>query len=221
MSGGRNRPHLLTDTGTQIQTYVQHPLSGGKEERGEFWGDTEPRDYIIKSEEYGIPQTRHRVILLGVCADLHVEPGTLVRQSRLRTTWEAISCLPRLRSTLSKEPDSPEAWRRSIYAVAEAGWLHDACVPPEVRRRMIEAASALDGELTPGGEFVPCPENSRTRGDWYRDRRVRGYCNHAARSHMREDLLKVSVRGVFRRGSGFNAKTWGIPDEIAAPGMET
>ena len=35
------------------------------------------RDFLIKSEEYGIPQARHRVILIGVREDIKAIPSTL------------------------------------------------------------------------------------------------------------------------------------------------
>jgi DNA (cytosine-5)-methyltransferase 1 len=37
----------------------------------------DPRDFIIRSEEYGIPQTRHRVILLGIRTDIKIAPSLL------------------------------------------------------------------------------------------------------------------------------------------------
>ena len=38
-----------------------------------------PKDFIIRSEEYGIPQTRHRVILLGIRSDLEIKPDILTK----------------------------------------------------------------------------------------------------------------------------------------------
>ena len=34
-------------------------------------------DYLIKSEDYGVPQRRHRVILLGIREDIKVDPDIL------------------------------------------------------------------------------------------------------------------------------------------------
>lgn len=39
--------------------------------------ELDPMDYLIQSEQYGVPQARHRVILLGVRSDVDVKPDTL------------------------------------------------------------------------------------------------------------------------------------------------
>ncbi|PSV26082.1 DNA cytosine methyltransferase [Photobacterium sp. GB-56] len=41
-----------------------------------------PTDFLIKAKNYGAPQARHRVILLGVRADVEGVPGTLVRREK-------------------------------------------------------------------------------------------------------------------------------------------
>lgn len=39
-----------------------------------------PKDYVVKAEQYGIPQMRHRVILLGIKNDTGIEPSTLTKR---------------------------------------------------------------------------------------------------------------------------------------------
>jgi len=150
--------------------------------------DFEPRDYIIKSELHGIPQTRHRLILLGVRADIQAKPNTLDQVQEPPTMWEAICDLPPLRSALSREDDSPEAWRQAVLSVKEAEWLRDSCVTDKLRRRIAEVISALKDDLSVGGEFVPGNGRPEFRGLWYHDAKLRGCCNHAGRKHMRSDL---------------------------------
>ncbi|MBL7222848.1 MAG: DNA cytosine methyltransferase, partial [Candidatus Brocadiae bacterium] len=48
----------------------------------------EPTDYIIRAEHYGIPQARHRVILLGVRDDLCVRPDTLRQTKDAPSMWD-------------------------------------------------------------------------------------------------------------------------------------
>ena len=67
------------------------------------------RDFIIRAEQYGIPQARHRVILLGVKVGIRGVPGVLSESAHV-TVEQAISDLPDLRSGLSKESDSFENW---------------------------------------------------------------------------------------------------------------
>ncbi|MGJ1244088.1 MULTISPECIES: hypothetical protein [Sphingobacterium] len=38
-----------------------------------------PQDFLIKSENYGVLQKRHRIILLGIRSDINVVPEVLVQ----------------------------------------------------------------------------------------------------------------------------------------------
>ena len=39
--------------------------------------DADPNAFIVKAEEYGIPQARHRIFILGIRTDIDIEPPTL------------------------------------------------------------------------------------------------------------------------------------------------
>ena len=47
--------------------------------------DLKPIDYLVKAEEFGIPQARHRIILLGIREDLKTIPNTLESSSQITT----------------------------------------------------------------------------------------------------------------------------------------
>lgn len=75
---------------------------------------TSPKDCIIKAEEFNVPQSRHRIIIIGVREDLK---GTLIplKPSLDRATVaDTISHLPKLRSGLSKQSDSTSEWLLAI-----------------------------------------------------------------------------------------------------------
>jgi DNA (cytosine-5)-methyltransferase 1 len=103
----------------KIFSLVKHP-----QERPEEKGSNHlPEDYIVKCEHYGIPQARHRVILLGIREDI-----TLLRPDILKTedtvSAEAVlNDLPELRSGLSREIDSQDAWRKRITGIAGQQWV--------------------------------------------------------------------------------------------------
>ena len=61
------------------------------------------RDFLIKAEDYGIPQKRHRVILLGVRKDIKHIPGVLQMKRNKITLKETIEQLPKIRSRLNRE----------------------------------------------------------------------------------------------------------------------
>src|SRR5690606_4480900 len=61
-------------------------------------------DYLIKAEDYGVPQKRHRVILLGIREDIVTKPGILKKNTRI-SLKEVINDLPALRSGINRTFD--------------------------------------------------------------------------------------------------------------------
>ena len=68
----------------------------------------DPRDYIVESENYGIPQMRHRVILLGVKAGCEVRSETLEQIEQV-TLRQVLAGIPSIRSGFSERN---KGWRR-------------------------------------------------------------------------------------------------------------
>lgn len=74
-----------------------------------------PRDFIVRSEDFGVPQARHRVIVVGLRRDvakkvMSVKDTTGRSAGEPATVRDAISGLPVLRSGLSRGDDAA-AWR--------------------------------------------------------------------------------------------------------------
>ena len=157
----------------------------------------EPADYIVRAEHYGVPQARHRVILLGIREGAGLgEPGTLV-PSAARTVASAIDDLPRLRSGVSDAPDSWEAWHDVLAKVPAAPWFSDAdaAVQEEIRRAV---AQLRRPRADRGAEFLPgTKESSAVRVS----RDAGGYLNHSTRSHMASDLERYLFVSAFGRAA--------------------
>ncbi|MCF7958776.1 MAG: DNA cytosine methyltransferase, partial [Phycisphaerae bacterium] len=66
---------------------------------------SDPHDFLIKSEDYGIPQKRHRVIILGVRDDYDPDDNIniLVKLAEKKTVNDAIGDLPAVYSHFSKK----------------------------------------------------------------------------------------------------------------------
>jgi len=163
-----------------------------------------PNDFIIESELFGVPQMRHRVILLGIRCDLaHIKHDKLrVAPGGRISVLKALSGLPALRSRLSREPDSHDTW---LTAVKEAparlgGWKHDLAA--QVRNEMERAARWAEGNRMHGGRFVhglfpmdaAMPKALR---DWYQDPRLGGVTLHETRRHMRSDIHRYLFASCF------------------------
>jgi DNA (cytosine-5)-methyltransferase 1 len=162
---------------------------------GESGTSHRPEDYIVKCERFGIPQARHRVILLGVREDLaSVLPATMQAKDTV-CVESVLNGLPALRSGLSREDDSQERWLHRFAGIAEQQWVKDSAEKygQDFHDRLLAALSSPVHSLRDRGDdvFVPCqPTVSDELKWWYLDRRMNGVCNHSTRGHIFNDLQR-------------------------------
>lgn len=155
-------------------------------------------DYVLKAENYGVPQARHRVIIVGVRAEVLVRPGTMMEGQPRSTVWEAIGDLPKLRSKLSKEEDGPVQWATALRAMTEKSWFSDI-KSRQVKEKLRANLDLLDSTLqTSGGELRKSGIRSRLR-DELRDSRVPVPPNHESTGHMRTDLWRYLYASTFAK----------------------
>jgi DNA (cytosine-5)-methyltransferase 1 len=157
-------------------------------------------DFVIRAEEYGVPQRRHRVILLGLRADVHVALGTLKPSSTPRSTEDVLKGLPPLRSRITGVPDSYESWVTALEDGLDAGVFDEA--DPGTLRRIRRAIDDSVGHQAIGGRFVSggiAPR--RLSAELFRPD-LGGVCNHESRAHMKEDLWRYVFAAAFAREHG-------------------
>lgn len=150
---------------------------------------------VIQAEKFGIPQARHRVILLGVRDDIiGVKPRILAPQRSI-SAFAVIKDLPRLRSGISpRSKDSANAWRDCLQAQADSRWVNagtrkaDSTALSKYIRRELSAITLPNADR--GAEFLRADIRIKHRRDWFFDGRIGGVCNHSSRAHMRYDLFR-------------------------------
>jgi DNA (cytosine-5)-methyltransferase 1 len=177
-------------------------------------GTFDPEDFVVCAEKYGIPQTRHRVILLGVLAERTVEPRLLREQPQVAIE-QVLSDLPRLRSGLSREEDTPEAWCATLHEIPQAHWFRNGDLQEPLRREMRRLLGELNGALERGREFMPPARRVLKRyKHWYQDPRLLGVSNHITRLHIRKDLHRYFFVAAFARVYGRSPKLNDFPPEL-------
>ena len=170
-------------------------------ECGDLPNEFNPKDFVVRAEDYGIPQARHRIIVLGIRSDLTANPHSLT-SSEAVTVEDVIGDLPRLRSGLSKEADSAEAWRDVVKEIMNAAWLNNGAIDRAVCKAICSAARRVGNNLNRGAEFVPANCQPTRFVNWFYDPRLRGVCNHETRGHIRADLHRYFFSTVFAREIG-------------------
>lgn len=157
-------------------------------------------NFVVRMEKHGIPQARHRVIILGIREDLSdITPKTLKICSPV-STKQVVSGLPRLRSGLSKEEDSFDAWVRRLRAMPESCLLQAAREKgrEEVFKRLSASLEKIEQEhLERGDEFITCDPTIEYCSNWFLDPHLEGVCNHSTRGHMVEDLYRYLYASCF------------------------
>ena len=158
-----------------------------------------PSSFIVETEKYGVPQRRHRVIVVGVREDFRHDPTRLLLKEWGAPTGcrAAIGDLPRVRSRLSRRKDSVQDWQSVLK---NAGWrrligLGERGPVPAEHRAVLEgvrwACENLVGDRV-GGEVIPSvsPPGESHLADWYGRERSAFVFNHETRYHMEADLWR-------------------------------
>lgn len=193
-----NKKNSLLNVGYNIYSFIKEPRSGLFDEP--YY---KPRDFIIKSENYGIPQARHRVILLGIRGNTGVDsPKLLMPDAGQVSVSEVIYSLPRVRSGLSKVTDSKQSWRNRIEKALSNQWYSEVSRNGEyeVSEMIHECVMKLRiPHKDRGGEFVPHRRVIDHNPEWYHDPRLSGVCNHSTRAHIVGDIHRYLYAACFAK----------------------
>lgn len=158
-------------------------------------------DFLVESEQHGIPQARHRLIIVGVRSDIGKSPETLPLE-KAPNIEDVIGDLPKLRSGLSKETDSGENWKKAITTVDGRSWARIGLGDRAMSSKLISLAKTLNPKLTRGSMFLVGNAAPRKCFDWYVDEKLLGFCNHETRTHMRSDLQRYFFASTFAKLMG-------------------
>lgn len=178
-----------------------------------------PEDYIVKCEQYGIPQARHRVILLGIREDLASFLPNVLKTEDFVGTESVLNGLPELRSGLSREIDSQDAWLQRVAGIAEQQWVKTSAEKygQDFYNRLITVLNSPVHALHDRGHdvFVPCkPTISERLKWWYLDSRIKGVCNHSTRGHIFDDIQRYLFASCFAQHNGTSARLQEYPPEL-------
>lgn len=191
-----------------------------------LYADPLPSDFVVRAEDHGVPQARHRVIIVGVRTDIldsDWNPNTrlLAEAKRTVSVSGVIDDLPRLRSGLSRD-DSHEKWREALqtarriaerYAIgleenekdmftaALAGCGTREAIHEELGRKSDRARSRMIG-------------SSSCLRSWLTDSRVRNVPNHETRGHMPADLARYFFAATYASAFGISPKARDFPLEL-------
>ncbi len=171
-----------------------------------------PMDYVITAEKFGIPQTRHRVILLGIRKRLERGSHHLRETNKLVPIQAAIGDLPRIRSHVSPPSrDSYETWEHELRRLRSV-------VKRNGRLRGLKGGRRRLGKLDGGTMFIRAKSPKHADDSWLErhrswiiDSRIGGVTLHQARHHMPTDLRRYLFASHHARIHGTSPKIADFP----------
>lgn len=181
-------------------------------------------DYVVRSERFGVPQARHRVIIVGLrhdhasrlSSDRIEEPVTVAEPATVR---DVIGTLPPLRSGLSVKDDA-SAWRREVADQID----RVITAIDDAEGDLMAAAASARAEFTGSNAKLPrtstdaplwddtCPEDLAS---WLWDDKLEVLLNHASRGHMADDLGRYFYSALFTSVRGRAPKAKEFPAALA------
>lgn len=196
-----------TDVGLEYHLYS---LS----QAGVMSRDSDPGVFVVKAEEYGIPQARHRIFIVGIRNDVDITPRTLVKSEASIKVEDVIGNLPRIRSGISKADDSNDLWVGKLMDILHQPWftqgkengraqlvLHAEKILESLRQQELQKSSSiysLPSKLT----------------EWFRDERLNTLTSHEARTHMESDLHRYFFASLYASLTRSSPKLSDFPDDL-------
>jgi len=178
---------------------------------------TDPMDFVVQAEHHGLPQARHRVMLLGIREDFANRDHVPLKWQPEVTVRQAIGDLPQIRSVLSRGKDSTESWKQIFDELLTLLRTKERPGYEFVQEMMRESQAGQIIPIGTGRRFMR--EGSATTdamppelAAWLRDERLGGCCLHEARSHMRPDLYRYLYSACHAMRYGRSPKVDEFPD---------
>ena len=176
---------------------------------------TKDSDFLIKSEKYGIPQMRHRVILLGIRKDYRHQGKYLKKKNEVKLK-SVVGNLPKVRSGLNRSftnYHSTEIYKngkpkRQYKKVVDTSVNWQKEMSKNIDQIKAWGELGLNGlsegpkeiELGKGSEFVKASNlisRNHILKDWFIDKRLKGVVNHESRSHLTQDLMRYLFASLY------------------------
>jgi len=189
--------------------------------RGDCPASINPHDFIIQAEEYGVPQARHRVILLGVREDFPMTGKQLLRKIEKQVSvGDVTSDLPPLRSKLSRQEDTSHFWAGIVsgHATYLTSNSNDQLLGHEIKMAVNGVSKQIHtgGTRMPAGNY-PRPVKSELLSEWYTKNRPEVWLNHETRAHMASDLRRYLYAAAFAKAYKRSPKG---AEDFRVPGLE-
>lgn len=217
--------------------YPLAPPSASGPHRGGLFDRVDPRDFVIRAEDFGVPQARHRVIVVGLREDVATSAEDALTDTSLRERMQelfstdaaaadvgsTLADLPRIRSRLSRRNEGFDSWYSAVDTYAsqlrslssvETILGDDYADFTQIVEEARTSALSLDctsGKRRTSTELSVAPDLAR----WLNGSSSRRIFNHEARGHMASDLARYLYASAYGKVRNVSPKAADFPAELA------
>ncbi|WP_228869333.1 DNA cytosine methyltransferase [Roseibium aggregatum] len=177
-----------------------------------------PSDFIVRAEAFGVPQRRHRVIIVGIRSDIAAPTASasINVPSTQSTVEETIGNMPILRSGLSREKDNNDAWRNVVVDLASL--LANECPGRDGKKLQVafgDLARRLQEATALTRSSSTLPRDYGKSNDelirWLERPELDALAQHETRGHMASDLGRYMYAAMFGKVHGYSPKAAEFP----------
>ena len=188
--------------------YNLYPLSHS----GEIKGDVDPKCFVVRAEDYGVPQARHRMFILGIRSDIKIRPQILEKKAP-PAVGQVIGDMPRIRSGVSRQKDSGRLWKEIIASANSSAWFPSRNEKDRLIKKVIESAveEIKVSDLQTSSKIYRFPS---VMSEWYHDGRLGDLISHEARTHMKSDLYRYLFVSSYGAALDTSPKLADFPREL-------
>ena len=175
--------------------YDLHPINDSEDLQ--TLTETDPKRFVVHAEKHGVPQSRSRVFILGIRKDLRLNPRALKPATSNRIAIEdVLDGLPRIRSRISRRPDSAQEWHDEILKLGDCKFTH---LEETMRRFVRQLLPTVNPRLPLGSQFMTADTKPSKLAVWFDGQTVGGVLNHNSRGHMASDLRRYFFWSAYAR----------------------
>jgi DNA (cytosine-5)-methyltransferase 1 len=188
-------------------------------------------DFVVRTEDHGIPQSRHRVIIVGVRADIaaglddvQISAALLPQSQCPIAVRDVLKGMPRLRSGLTDRNDSEEIWQSETSRIMRS--VSKSAIGPSDNEKKafrdlgqsVAVGLSIRNRIyrRTGGRYAEapnsCPEDLK---HWLVDWRLKRFPNNETRGHMLADLGRYFFAALYGQVVGVSPKAKDFPRELA------
>ncbi len=206
-------PKAAVKNGTTGLSYKLYSLSE-IEKPGD---EVDPKLFLVRAENYGVPQARHRMFIVGIREDLKIKPKQL-RPHGPPTVRQTIGGLPPVRSEISKGKDSIQGWRDEIAQLGSLDIGSEFNGAPFAKKiangiSLRSIQSLTSPRASSSLQYPRATGRHRTLKELH-DPCLTVLTSHEARSHMASDLRRYMYAAVFANITGTSPKLADFPEAL-------